>query len=124
MKMKEQLDYININQIIPPHKVYNDFHYKKIKRSMKKWGWKERPLLVLKRGQKYQALTGSHRYQAAKDTNLKKVPCVVIRSRKIVHEWNILIKKGFFFEDYEKLTSKLRKEKLFLAALLFNEDIE
>lgn len=46
---------------------------------MQAHGWVGRPILLLpRRGNKYQALTGSHRYAAAKKAGLKKIPCVIL----------------------------------------------
>jgi hypothetical protein len=45
--------------------------------SMTSRGWDGRPLAVLQFADGYRAITGSHRYEAARQIGLTQIPCVV-----------------------------------------------
>lgn len=66
----------------PPHSERNAKKTAAITRSIKQNGWQGRPLLVVKTGERFAALTGSHRLASAKKAGLEEVPCYVINHAK------------------------------------------
>lgn len=56
-----------------------------IQQSMEMYGWNDRPLLVVsvKETKRYQALTGSHRFDAARWAGLSEIPALVIDGQQL-----------------------------------------
>lgn len=72
------LDVLPVSEIDPPHEVRFPGRLRGIVAAMQRTGWRGRPLLVAPtRGGRFQALTGSHRYAAAKKLKLC-VPVLVL----------------------------------------------
>lgn len=64
--------------IVPLHEIRDFDKLHDLRRSMEADGWRGRPLLVMMINAEYQALTGTHRLEAAIQAGLDEVPVVVI----------------------------------------------
>jgi ParB-like nuclease family protein len=63
----------------PPHEPREREKYRKLVASMRRGGWRGRPLLVIETSPgRFQALTGSHRIAAARDAGLASIPVIVM----------------------------------------------
>ena len=72
-------DDIAPNEIEPLHSPNVMALYRDLVRSMKKDGWKGRPLLVIECANgSFVAWTGSHRIAAAREAGLDSIPCYII----------------------------------------------
>ena len=72
-------DDIAPNEIEPLHSPNVPALYRDLVRSMKKNGWKGRPLLVIECANgSFVAWTGSHRIAAAREAGLDSIPCYII----------------------------------------------
>jgi len=69
--VKEATHYVSASSIEPPHGIRDKKKLSLLINSMKKLGWKGRPILTYDVGRGDEALTGSHRIHAAKNTNIK-----------------------------------------------------
>lgn len=67
-----------LSYVVPPHAVTDPAHRDAIAASMAAEGWQGRPLLVVEGPSGYVALTGSHRYAAARLAGLEEVEAVVV----------------------------------------------
>lgn len=80
--MKSASNIVNINphgaNPIPPHEVRDERKLARLANSMAADGWIGRPILVLKFGPHYYALTGSHRIAAARIAGLSSIPALTI----------------------------------------------
>jgi ParB-like chromosome segregation protein Spo0J len=75
------IEMMNPRYIRPPNEIpiKGNEKYAKIKESMDKQGYQGRPLIVIDEGGgQYYGLTGSHRLRAARDSELDKVPVIVV----------------------------------------------
>lgn len=63
--------------ITPVHEVTDLRKFVRIARSMEKAGWRGRPIPVLRQGDGFVALTGSHRIAAASELEIG-VPAVIV----------------------------------------------
>jgi ParB-like chromosome segregation protein Spo0J len=73
-----------VGSINPPHGVRDQAKLDTLVEGMRAGGWTGRPLLVERRGDGYQAWTGSHRIAAArKISHAMEVPVVVIDADKM-----------------------------------------
>lgn len=83
-----ETEMINPEYIVPINDT-EDKKLSKIEESMEREGYLGRPILVLRIScNEYQALTGSHRIQAAKDL-LIDVPAVVIEQKEGYDYWDL-----------------------------------
>jgi phage-related protein (TIGR01555 family) len=89
------------HQDISPHKIKevnkitNKAKFEELVDKMKKEGWQGRPILVLEKNGKFDAITGSHRLFAAREAKLNNVPTITIKeSNNKEHRelWNDLEK--------------------------------
>jgi diguanylate cyclase (GGDEF)-like protein len=87
------------------HEVRNPTKATEIAESMKRVGWKGRPLLVIKDGDREIAWTGTHRLDAAKQAGLTDVPRVEV-------EASALRDAGYDLDELTKLGKKARIEAL------------
>lgn len=73
-----RLKTLSPSSIRPPHGYDLEGRLEALVKSMKKNGWKGQPLILMpKEGRKYQALTGSHRWEAAKRVGIK-IPVIIL----------------------------------------------
>ena len=68
---------LTTRNVTPVHEVRDAGKCLVLSEAMAEGGWRGRPLLVADNGI-CQALTGSHRWAAARDAELPAVPCLVI----------------------------------------------
>ena len=71
-------EHIRLSKIEPLHSAGDRALVRQLAQSMQQEGWRGNPLLVIDLGYGYQALTGSHRLEAAREAGLDEVPAVVI----------------------------------------------
>ena len=84
--------------VMPPHEVRDQNKYEALVISMTSHGWRGRPLLAIGYGDgTYQALTGSHRIQAAIDTGLESIPVQLVLTPEVV--WDLIDEHGAFDQD-------------------------
>lgn len=76
---------IPLDKIEPWHEVTDYEKVEWIVEDMKENGWCGRPLVVLEIDGEYQALTGSHRYEAAKEVGISHIPCAVVAESVLDH---------------------------------------
>jgi ParB-like chromosome segregation protein Spo0J len=76
---------IPVEKIEPWHEVTDYDRLEWILEDMKENGWCGRPLVVIEIDGEYQALTGSHRYEAAKEVGLSEIPCAVVAESVLDH---------------------------------------
>ena len=107
--------------LIPPHGITDVEKFEKIVKSMRKGGWRGRPLVVVgEEGMNlYRSLTGSHRIAAAGVVEMP-IPCRVLyfdcigwKDSKIVMSW----KDGYFhlpkwIRKFDKETAKIFRSDL------------
>lgn len=74
--MDEQVEWLAPEDVEPPHEIKDEAKLAEIIASMQK-GWFGRPLVVLRLGRVYKAITGSHRIAAAREV-LDAIPCLVL----------------------------------------------
>ena len=87
---------IPIEKIEPWHEVTDWEKVEWLVEDMNENCWCGRPLVVIEIDGEYQALSGSHRYEAAKEVGLNEIPCAVVEC-------------GSLFEQY-KLSELMRDE--------------
>lgn len=76
---------IDPHDIRPLHSIDRPVALEELVESMQANGWVGRPLLVIERTDgTFQAWTGTHRIQAARDIGLSTVPCYVVREWKLI----------------------------------------
>lgn len=79
MAVPEGFACLDPNAILPPHEPRERERHRKLLASMKRGGWRGRPLLVVETSPgRFQALTGSHRIAAARDMGLASIPAIVM----------------------------------------------
>jgi hypothetical protein len=110
---------ISPSKIEPVNEVQDKEKLKQLVSSMKKEGWKGRPIAVLSYGDQYQALTGSHRIFAARKAGIK-VPVVVIPDRAAIGNRNLAA--GVI--DPNSIAETVRKNGRSDLADLIEEDVE
>ena len=83
-----ELTTADINDVLPPHEVQDEEKLAKLTHDMESRGWRGRPLMVIQSAGMLQALTGSHRFQAAVDAGLSEIPVIIIQdgAAEIVRE--------------------------------------
>ena len=79
---------IKICNIIPLHEVRDEEKLNNLIESMKENGWTGRPIVVLDIGD-IQALTGSHRYAAAKIAGIEEIPCAIVNHGDMFDYYNL-----------------------------------
>lgn len=89
-------------RIAPLHGVRQRKLLSQLVASMRRAGWRGRPLLVIEHGDDYIAWTGSHRIAAAREAKLDRVPCYVMAENALKRvgadaEWGHV-------EDQERLS--------------------
>src|SRR2546426_586954 len=94
-----------IDLIEPLHAANSKPHLQDLIADMREHGWSGRPLLVIQRGKKYFAWTGSHRIAAAKKAGLERVPCYILPESRLPDE--IDAQYGHV-EDYERLQAIIK----------------
>jgi len=111
---------IETSRIFPPHPAHETAKLAALVASMQAEGWQGRPLLVLEIAEGFLALTGSHRYAAARKAGLEEIPCVLasIDHATFEAEYGPII--GM---DDEDLLSALREAGDEAAATLMAEEI-
>ena len=67
----EPTDYLSALRIEPPHEVTDTEKLNLLIKSMKENGWQGRPILIYDVGRGNEALTGSHRIQAARQAGIE-----------------------------------------------------
>jgi ParB-like chromosome segregation protein Spo0J len=67
----------------PLHEVQSLAKVAELGADMRENGWNDRPILVVKTTLGYQAWTGSHRIEAAREAGLRSIPCYVIPESSI-----------------------------------------
>lgn len=72
---------VDPKRITAPHGVKNTRKRDRLVESMHDGGWDGRPLLVYRSGGQYQALTGSHRLDAAVKAELARIPVLCIEDK-------------------------------------------
>lgn len=77
-KFQDVVEYMNPKRIVPPHQVESAEKLNAITQSMKSEGWVGRPILYYDVGQGPEALTGSHRIQAAIKAGVNEIPVVKV----------------------------------------------
>lgn len=80
--MSDKCIIIPIESITPPHGVIDTLLSFRLTESMRTRGWQGRPLLVVRYRNRFQALTGSHRWYAATQSNIAAVPCLVVENTR------------------------------------------
>lgn len=80
MSIPEGLACLDPRAVRLPHEPREREKYQKLVASMKRGGWRGRPILVIPMGEGFQALTGSHRIAAALDASLASIPAIVMPS--------------------------------------------
>jgi uncharacterized ParB-like nuclease family protein len=80
---------ITLDKIEPWHEVTDYEKLEWIVEDMKENGWCGRPLVVLEIDGEYQALTGSHRYEAAKEVGLSEIPCAVVECGNMFSQYSL-----------------------------------
>ena len=119
------IEMMNPRYIRPPNEIpiKGNEKYAKIKESMDKQGYQGRPLIVIDEGGgQYYGLTGSHRLRAARDSELDKVPVIVVPSERLSESQLTRITGGGGNEDY--VLSGLRSARLGKYAKLVEEDLK
>jgi diguanylate cyclase (GGDEF)-like protein len=91
-----------LDAILTRHDVRSPAKVSEIGASMKRVGWKGRPLLVVKDGPKETAWTGTHRLAAAKEAGLTEIPRVDVDA-------DALRAVGF---DVDELTKQGKKARI------------
>ncbi len=133
MDYAEHTEDVALSNITPLHEVRDAAKFAGIAQSMAVNGWQGRPLLVVSDGNgAYVAMTGSHRYAAARDAGLKTAPCVVIPAgervfvnwRGDVVEWCEEYIDGIRLCDDDERLAALRAAGLDVAASLVADEIE
>jgi hypothetical protein len=86
------------DKIVPLHKVKNKKRLSYLVNEMKSKGWVGRPLLVVKSRVRYKALTGSHRYAAARKAKIE-IPVLVVEIKSVLDssDRSCLIKESYDF---------------------------
>jgi hypothetical protein len=110
---------IAIDSIDPLHKPHAEDRLGNFTNAMLNGGWgRLLPLVVVEQCGRFRALTGAHRYAAAKKAELKEIPCLVISAL----QWKAA---GLRYEEVQTLSDQERAEKLCAAGLRsFAEEIE
>ena len=94
------------DSILPLHEVRDMEKLNILAESMKKDGWLGNPIIVIDRGDHYQAITGVHRLEAAKKAGVK--PRVyVIEEPPFMGDWTVseLFEQLMKGSDIERLTA-------------------
>lgn len=74
-----KIDWLYIYHVEPKMDGIDNGHKAAIQASIESAGWVGRPLIVVEYGENnYRALTGTHRWRAARDANLKHIPAYVL----------------------------------------------
>jgi hypothetical protein len=68
--MTKPTNYLSAESIVPPHGVRDKEKLLSLTKSMKDSGWQGRPIITYDVGRGEEALTGSHRIEAAKKANI------------------------------------------------------
>lgn len=100
----EKMD-VRASEIHAPHKVDRPVQYEKIKTSMERHGWRGRRILAVAAGDGFEALTGSHRIQAAKDAGLNVIPALVLNISFTDRETATYNETGQYPAKYRQLES-------------------
>jgi hypothetical protein len=108
---------IRIDEIDPLSVVGSDLKRDRLIESMRRDGWQGRPLLVVEfEDGTLRALTGSHRYDAAKKAPLADIPCYVISASR----WS---QSGLSFDHIRILPEPQRVEALRRTGLADAADV-
>jgi hypothetical protein len=108
-----------VERVEPRHRVVDQKLLGKLIRSMQTGGWQGRPLLVVKKGDVYDAITGSHRAEAAMKARVP-IPVVILQDadltkaqRKAVNETSDCIYLASVFDKagLHKAAELMRQEK-------------
>lgn len=86
-----KIEQLEVQKIVPVNDVVDKEKYQQLLESMERGGWQGRPLVVVDRGDHYQALTGSHRLAAAVAASLEYVPAVVLDIEYICEDYDLTI---------------------------------
>jgi hypothetical protein len=87
---------------------------------MQKSGWQGRPLLVAKRGDRYEAITGSHRAAAAMRAHVL-IPVVILHDADLTAtQWKAVNGEV----EYDRLDSVFKEAGLHRAAELVRQEIQ
>lgn len=109
---------IPIEKIEPYHEAYDYEKVEWLVEDMNDGGWCDRPLVVLEIDGEYQALTGSHRYEAAMEAGLKEIPCAVVEIGNLFEQYELseLMRDGYntmhIIEMFDEKAAKLLREDL------------
>ena len=87
----DAVQYINIHDIMPnanqPRKTFSEEKIDELSKSIKEHGIIQ-PIVVRKKGESYEIVTGERRWRAARKAELTQVPCLI---RELTDEQNMLI---------------------------------
>ena len=85
--------YAEPSEVRPFHEVRDSAKLEKLVKAMEENGWVGRPLLAIDKGNEgFEALTGSHRLEAAKKAGLDEIPLVTIEDGMLdANEWEKLL---------------------------------
>jgi hypothetical protein len=83
--------FVNWIKVFPPHQVEDCAKMERIQADMDENGWQGRPLLVVEYGDGLAALTGSHRWAAARELDMR-IPVIEVDAEKFYGE-------GYTIED-------------------------
>ena len=74
---------IATERISPWNPVEDQDLFAALRHSMEEHGWRGRPLLVYQQMGSWRAVTGSHRYAAAKAAKIAKIPCIILPDSRL-----------------------------------------
>ena len=87
----DAVQYINIHDIMPnanqPRKTFSEEKIEELSKSIKEHGIIQ-PIVVRRKGEKYEIVAGERRWRAARKAELGRVPCLI---RELSDEQNMLI---------------------------------
>lgn len=88
---EDAVRYINIHDIMPnanqPRKTFSEEKIEELSKSIKEHGIIQ-PIVVRRKGEKYEIVAGERRWRAARKAELGRVPCLI---RELSDEQNMLI---------------------------------
>lgn len=109
---------IPIEKIEQYHDAHDSEKIEWLVEDMNDGGWCGRPIVVIEMNGVYQALTGSHRYEAAKEAGLTEIPCAVAECKGIFEKYSVpsIFNDGYFayhaMEEFDPEAAKILKEDL------------
>lgn len=98
--MDDDIIYLDPWDTEPLHEVRNQRLFDYLAADMEEEGWQGRPLLVIETEHGYVAWTGSHRIAAAREAELKEVPCLIVPEEDLGPEYSA---RYGHVEDHERL---------------------